>query len=383
MKRNDTTEMSAVRLRWRKFWHYTKPIATWILSIGLVALVVVLAVRFVLSHYIDAVDPDDPTPYEVVIPQDASAGQIADLLYHACGEGQKGLIVSSASFKVYVDFVGKANSLKAGTYRLSKNMTIPDIVDVLTEGNPMRRTVRIVVAEGKTVEDIAGIFRGNDAITTDPDAFLALCRDASAFVKYPFIAELTNAGERRYVLEGYLFPDTYEFYADSTPDEILDKMLKHFDEKYSVNWTERAQELGMTCDQIITLASIIEREASVPEDRAKVSAVFHNRLAQGMKLESCATLNYITRQDRYTFSSEERATVSSYNTYLNAGLPIGPIANPGEAAILAALYPSEEYLEEGYLYFCNANPQETRALVFSKTYEEHQENVERYRQYWN
>ncbi len=160
-------------------------------------------------------------------------------------------------------------------------------------------------------------------------------------------------------------------------------MLTRYYDIYTGEWVSRAQELGMTRDQVMTLASIIEREASVPEDLAKVSAVFHNRLAQGMKLESCATLNYITGLDQYTFSVDEMSIVSSYNTYLNEGLPIGPICNPGAAAITAALYPNEEYLEEGYLYFCNANPKETRALVFSKTYEEHKANVEKYRQYWD
>ena len=383
MKRKDKTELSAVRLRWQRFWYYARPIATWLLSIGLVAVIVIVAVRFVLSHYISAVDPDDATPYEVVIPQNASASKIADMLYHACGEGEKGLIASSASFKVYVDFVGKANNLKAGTYRLSKNMTIPEIVDVLAAGNPARRTTRLVVIEGRTVEEIGRTIRDNENITTDADAFLALCRDASAFAKYPFIAELNNPDDRRYVLEGYLFPDTYDIYADSTPEEILDKLLSRYYEVYTGEWVSRAEELDMTRDQVMTLASIIEREASDPEDFAKVSAVFHNRLAKGMKLESCATLNYITGQDRLVFTENEMGIVSSYNTYLNEGLPIGPICNPGAAAIIAALYPNEEYLEEGYLFFCNANPKETRSLIFSKTYEEHMENVEKYRQYWN
>jgi UPF0755 protein len=259
MKRKDKTELSAVRQRWQRFWHYTRPIATWLLSIGLVAVIAIVTVRFVLSHYISAVDPDDATPYEVVIPQNASAGKIADLLYHACGEGERGLIVSSASFKVYVDFIGKANSLKAGTYRLSKNMTIPEIVDILAEGNPARRTARLVVIEGRTVEEIAGSIRGNESITTDPDALLALCRDVSAFSKYPFLAELKNVDERRYALEGYLFPDTYEIYADSTPEEILDKMLTHYYESFSGEWVSRAEELGMRRDEIMTRASIIER----------------------------------------------------------------------------------------------------------------------------
>ena len=383
MKRKDNNEISAVRLRWQRFWHYTRPIAMWLLSIGLVAVIAIVAVRFVLSHYISAVDPDDPTPYEVVIPQNASAGQIANLLYHACGEDEKGLIASSASFKVYVDFIGKANSLKAGTYRLSKNMTIAEIVDVLTEGNPARRTARLVVIEGRTIEDVAKTLRESDTITTDADAFLALCRDAKAFSKYPFIAEIANIGERRYALEGYLFPDTYEIYADSTPEEILDKMLTHYYEIYTGEWVTRAEDLGMKRDEVMTLASIIEREASTEEDMYRVSAVFHNRLKEGMKLESCATLNYITGLDRFVFTRDEMAIDSPYNTYRYAGLPVGPISNPGAAAIRAALYPDETFLAEGYLYFCNANPKETRALVFSKTYEEHQENVEKYRQYWD
>ena len=381
MKRDDKTELSAVRLRWQRFWHYTRPIAVWGLSIGLVAVVVILAVQFVLSHYVFPVDRDDPTPYEVVIPQEASASRIADLLYHACGPNEKGLIVSTASFKVYVDFVGKANSLKAGTYRLSKNMTIAEIVDILAEGNPARRTTRFTVPEGYTVEEIAGLL-ARDKLISDAGAFTALCKDGKTFQKYPFIAELTNTAERRYALEGYLFPDTYEIFEDATPEEILDKMLTRGYEIYRDDWVARAAELDLTRDQVITLASIIEREAG-KDDFQKVSAVFHNRMERGMKLESCATLSYVTGVHRYTFTADEQKIVSSYNTYLNDGLPIGPISNPGADAIYAALYPDEEFMAEGYLYFCNGNPHESAALIFSKTYEEHQKNVNENRQYWN
>lgn len=381
MKRDDNTSYNAVRHRWQRFWHYARPVTTWALSIALVAVTVILVVSYVLSHYVSAVDPDDPTPYEVEIPQNASASKIADLLYHACGEDERGLIVSTASFKVYVDFVGKANSLKAGTYRISKNMTIPEIVNVLAEGNPARKTQRFTVPEGYTVEEIAALLT-REGLLTDGGEFTALCRDASLFAKYPFITEIKNASDRRYVLEGYLFPDTYEVYTDATAEEILNKMLTRYYEVYSDEWVARAQELDMTRDQVMTLASIIEREARSTDDFPKVSAVFHNRMELGMKLESCATLSYITGVHRYSFTSDEQAIVSPYNTYLNEGLPIGPISNPGEAAIRAALYPNEEFLEEGYLFFCNGNPNESAALIFSKTYEEHQENVNQYRHYW-
>jgi UPF0755 protein len=138
----------------------------------------------------------------------------------------------------------------------------------------------------------------------------------------------------------------------------------------------------LTTDQVIALASMIEKEAAADEDFARVSAVFHNRLRQGMPLESCATLSYALGVKKYTFTDTELSTVSPYNTYRNKGLPVGPICNPGRAAIQAALYPSEEYLSEGYLYFCNMNPKQTNRLVFSKSYQEHQRNVLKYSPFW-
>lgn len=377
----DEKELTPVQKRWKTFWHYARPIATWAASIAIVLVVVSLTVHYVVSHYVSAVDPDDPTPYEVTIPPSSSAGTIARLLYNACGEGKDGLIVSTASFKIYVDFVGKANSLKAGTYILSKNMTIKEIVGVLAEGVPARTAARVTIPEGYTVEGIADALV-SAGILSEPSTFKTMCRTTDAFAKYPFVAELTAANDRMYALEGYLFPDTYEFYIDSTAEEIIDRMLTRYYEIYAGEFVDRAKEWNFTRDQVMILASIIEREARDPEDFAKVSAVFHNRLKAGMKLESCATLSYATGTNRLYFSSDETKIVSPYNTYLNNGLPIGPICNPGEAAIRAALYPNEEYTAEGYLYFCSANPNETSALLFSKTYEEHEANVEKYRKYW-
>lgn len=374
-------DLSAVQKRWKRFWKYFRPIATWGISIILVVVVMSLAVNYVLSNYVSAVDPEDPTPYEIVIPSNSSASTIASILYHACGPEEEGLIVSTASFKIYVDFVGKANSLKAGTYRLSKNMTIAEIVDVLCDGNPPRATVRFTVPEGYTVDDIAKLLL-KEGIITDETAFKTRCRDVGNFVKYPFLSDIKNGQERKYALEGYLFPDTYEVYADASEEEIIDKMLTRYYAVYTDAYIERANELGMSRDQVMTLASVIEREARDDEDFAKVSAVFHNRLREGMKLESCATLSYATETNRLVFTSEEMAIVSPYNTYLNAGLPIGPICSPGDAAIRAALYPNGEFVEEGYLYFCNGDPKTSTSLIFSKTYEEHQENVEQYREFW-
>ena len=369
-----------VSARREKVWRILRPIAATLLSLGLVALAMIGALRYVLSHFVYPVDEDDNTPIEVVIPNGASASRIASLLYHARGQDEPGLIVSTASFKVYVDFTGRANSLKAGTYVLSRNMTIPEIVNILCAGNEARRVTRFTIPEGFTADQIAqALFEAG--ILEDQEEFLALCKDGT-LLSVAYLDPLLNPSDRRYALEGYLFPDTYEIYEDAAAADILKKMLNRFAVVFSEEDADRARALNLTTDQVLTLASMIEKEAAAEEDFARVSAVFHNRLKQGMPLESCATLSYTLGVKKYTFTEDELSTVSPYNTYRNKGLPVGPICNPGRTAIQAALYPSEEYLQEGYLYFCNMYPKQTNSLVFSRTYQEHRSNVVKYSPFW-
>ncbi len=367
-------------VRREKIWHILRPVAAAVLSVGLVAIAMIGAIRYVLSHFVYPVDAEDNTPIEVVIPSGSSASRIASLLYNARGQDEPGLIVSTASFKVYVDFTGKANSLKAGTYVLSRNMTIPEIVNILCAGNEGRRVTRFTIPEGYTAAEIAQALY-EAGILEDQEEFLALCKDAT-LLSVAYLDPLQNASDRRYALEGYLFPDTYEVYEDAAAGDILKKMLNRFAIVFTEEDAERARSLNLTTDQVMTLASMIEKEAAVGEDFGRVSAVFHNRLRQGMALESCATLSYALGVKKYTFTEEEMATVSPYNTYRNKGLPVGPISNPGRAAIQAALYPDETYLSEGYLYFCNMNPKQTNSLIFARTYEEHRQNVVRYSPFW-
>ncbi|MBQ7278406.1 MAG: endolytic transglycosylase MltG [Clostridia bacterium] len=364
----------------RRTWQILRPFAAGLLSVLLVVLTVIGVLRYVLSHFVYPVNAEDNTPIEVVIPSGSSASKIASLLYNARGQDEQGLIVSTASFKVYVDFTGKANALKAGTYVLSRNMTIPEIVNILCAGNETRRVTRFTIPEGYTVSEVAqSLFEAG--ILETQDDFLALCTDGT-LLSSPYMEPLTNGADRRFALEGYLFPDTYEVYEDAAAADILKKMLNRFSVVFTEEDANRAQELNMTVDQVITLASMIEKEAAADEDFARVSAVFHNRLYRGMAMESCATLSYALGVRKFTFTQEELATVSPYNTYKNKGLPVGPICNPGRAAIDAALYPEETYLSEGYLYFCNMDPKTTNRLVFSKTYEEHQSNVALYSPAW-
>ena len=369
-----------VTVRREKIWRILRPVTAVLLSIVVVALIMTGAVRYVLSHFVYPVDPDDNTPIQVVIPSGSSASRIASLLYRARGEDEPGLIVSTASFKVYVDFTGRANSLRAGTYVLSRNMTIPEIVNILCAGNEARRVTRFTIPEGYTAAEIAqALFEAG--MLEDQEQFLALCKDGT-MLSGGYLDPLLNASDRRYALEGYLFPDTYEVYEDAAAADILKKMLNRFAVIFTEEDANRARELNMTTDQVMTLASMIEKEAGAAEDFPRVSAVFHTRLKQGMALESCATLSYALGVKKYTFTEEELSTVSPYNTYRNKGLPVGPICNPGRAAIEAALYPSEEYMSAGFLFFCNMNPKQTNRLVFSRTYEEHRQNVVKYSPFW-
>ena len=379
---------SAHKRRQRRIWRTIRPLVVLVVSVVIVFFAARFTIDYVLSHFIEPVDVNDATPIEVVIPKSSSASTIARILYQACGEDEKGLIPSTAVFKVYVDFVGKANKMQAGTYILSRNMSLKQIVDIICEGNPPKQSIKLTIPEGYTISDIAGVLVDKGLIS-DASTFLDACMDQSDFESFQFLPELAEG--RRYQLEGYLFPDTYEVFVDASAESIIIKMLNRFNEVFTDEYITRAQELGMTMDEVVTLASLIEREAQVDTDFAKVSAVFHNRIQQGMRLESCASLSYVLNVKKYTFTETELATESPYNTYRRTGLPVGPISNPGKLAIEAALYPNQEYLDEGYLYFCNGKLQVTAAdgmvthdyaLVFDKTYEEHQQHVLEYSPYW-
>lgn len=368
------------RNRRKKAKRILRPIAIYAISIGLCAGIVWAGVQFALDEFVRPVDINDATPITVTVEKGSGASTIAKLLYEAGGEGNPGLINSKAAFKIYVDFTGKSSNLRAGTYVLSRNMDIAQMVDIICMGNPPRETVKFTITEGTEIEDIAAKLVELGVLETADD-FLALCKTGDAFTEYAFvnaILQQENIGERKYALEGYLFPDTYEVYADASPKSIITKMLIRFNEVFNEEYVERAAELGLTIDQVTTLASIIEREAKTA-DFAKVSAVFHNRLDEEMRLQSDAPLKYIfDTENVLDFTSDQMAVDSPYNTYNVDGLPIGPIDNPGKNAIKAALYPDEEFRDDGYLYFV-LKSRDSSELVFSKDYDDFLEDKEAYK----
>ena len=240
----------------------------------------------------------------------------------------------------------------------------------------------ITIIPGWTVEDVADMLK-EEGIFKDTTAFLSLCRSGDGLSDYYFIRDVlatANVSQRKYLLEGYLAPNTYEIYTDTTPAALLKKLLDQTDVVFDYAWQERATEIGMTMDQVLTLASMIEREAKT-EDFARVSAVFHNRLKKGMTLGSDVTVNYLTGERRMVLTTSELAIDSLYNTYLHKGLPLGPICNPSPDAIRAALYPDTVFVAEQYLYFCAKDPA-SGELAFSKTLEEHNAAVAIYKPLW-
>lgn len=293
-----------------------------------------------------------------------------------------GLIHNHTVFKYMADFMGMGQKIQSGDYELTRAMSATEILDQLISGDGKPLTMKITIIPGWTVEDVAN-YLVEIKVLSSADEFLSLCKSGEAYNGYYFIEEVMKTGtvsQRKYALEGYLSPNTYEIYTSSSADTLIKRLLTQTEAAYLSGYDERAQELGLTMDEAFTLASMIEKEAKT-SDFAKVSAVFHNRLKAGMTLGSDVTVKYVSGSQKMSLNDSDLAVDSPYNTYTHKGLPVGPICNPSMDAVVAALYPDEQYVAQKYLYFCSAEP-ESGKLVFSKTLEEHNKAVSYYRQYW-
>lgn len=293
-----------------------------------------------------------------------------------------GLIHNHTVFKYMADFMGMGQKIQSGDYELTRAMSATEILNQLISGDGKPLTMKITIIPGWTVEDVAN-YLVEIKVLSSADEFLSLCKSGETYNGYYFIEEMIKTGtvsQRKYALEGYLSPNTYEIYTSSSADTLIKRLLTQTEAAYLSGYDERAQELGLTMDEVFTLASMIEKEAKT-SDFAKVSAVFHNRLKAGMTLGSDVTVKYASGSQKMSLNDSDLAVDSPYNTYTHKGLPVGPICNPSMDAVVAALYPDEQYVAQKYLYFCSAEP-ESGKLVFSKTLEEHNKAVSYYRQYW-
>lgn len=246
----------------------------------------------------------------------------------------KGIITSTTRFRFYSRITGSDKRLKAGEYRLSATMTPAHILDMLVQGRSI--LYRLTIPEGYTIEQIAQEIARQG---------LGTAEDIQMLATDPLVAQ-SNAIEAQ-TLEGYLFPDTYYFPKDVEPRKIIAKMVKRFKAQFQPVWEQRAKELDFSVHQIVTLASIIEKETGAPSERPVIASVFHNRLKKKMRLESDPTVIYGIPNFDGNIKRHHLQTRTPYNTYKIRGLPPGPIANPGSASIEAALYPDQT----DFLYF--------------------------------
>ena len=357
-------------------WNILRPVMLALCVCLVVAGVVMAGWNWIDRHFFSPVNAEDDTEITFVVASGNSLTRVANNLEN------EGLIHNRTVFKYYADFLGYGQKIQAGEYKVSRSMSMRDIMELLTtgDGNPITRNITII--PGWTIADIAAYLKDQGAIE-DESAFLALCKSGQDFSAYYYIADVlatSNAYARLYVLEGYLAPDTYEIYTSAAPEDIIKKLLSQTEAVFKTEYHDRADQLNMTMDQIITLASMIEKEAK-NADFAKVSAVFHNRLQRNMTLGSDVTVKYASGVKRMALTNEDLQVNSLYNTYIYRGLPVGPICSPSAAAIQAALYPDEQFMAEGYLYFCSKDPN-TGELHFSRTLEEHELAVSIYAPLW-
>jgi UPF0755 protein len=293
---------------------------------------------------------------EVLIPRGASPAQVARILQDA------GVIRSPILFRLQTRFSGSSELLQAGEYRFSVRLTPGEVLHRIVSGDVILH--RLTIPEGLT---------GREAIQRVARMGLAEEEDLLAAFANP--EAMRDLDPEASDLEGYLFPETYYFARPAPARKILGEMVSRFRAEFTAALRERAEERRMTLRGVVTMASLIEKETSIPEERRRVSAVFHNRLRRGMSLQCDPTVIYALASDglyRGTLTRDDLAYASPYNTYLNPGLPPGPIAAPGLAALEAALDPAEV----PDLYFVADG---SGGHHFSRSLQEHQRAVERFK----
>jgi len=314
---------------------------------------------------------EDTTPVEFIVPPGTAARSIGQNLEAA------GLIMDSDLFEAYVRVNGLANQLDAGTFSLHRAMPMLEIVQILQNAHAASIAFTI------TTENVFG------------DSAEGISNEAKLYGAWVMLGNVQSVDLERYSflqkrppgtsLEGYLFPDTYSLDAQgTTPADLLQRQLDNFTAQV-IPLYEAAQQAGYGTDlhTVLTVASIVEREAVVADERAAIAAVYLNRIAIGMKLEADPTVQYAMGYQEASgqwwktpvYLEEYSGVDSPYNTYLYEGLPPGPICNPGLESIRAVLEPEQH----DYLFFV-AQPDGSGAHIFAKTYEEHLENVRRYQQ---
>ena len=325
------------------------------------------AYRYVTSS-LQPLDPDDTEMVTIVIPSGSSNKAIGEILE------DENIIISGMIFNYYTKF-NNLTGFQAGTYHFSPNMTLEAISEQLQNGEgSVTSDAKVTIPEGFDVDQIGDALA--EATNISKDDFLALMESDEFFEKmketYPeLLASAGDAQGVRYRLEGYLFPATYDYYTGNTLEEVVTQMVDKSNSVLSKYFDQIAQK-EMTVQEVLTLASLVEKEGSKLEDRKNIAQVFFNRLAIDMPLQSDISILYALGEHKELVTYEDTQVDSPYNLYVHTGYGPGPFNNPSEAAIQAVLDPTPN----NYYYFV-ADIQ-TQEVYFAETYEQHMQLVEQY-----
>lgn len=323
------------------------------ITIVLMGLFFLLATVFFLWFGLYFVQPADMAGSEqvVLVEEGISLRQVAANLE------DKGIIKNKTFFLLWARLKGYGKRIKSGEYSLSPAMAPVKIFDILTKGIII--THPVTFPEGFSAKQIGETL--SQKIDIDKSEFLSLVNDPAILNKHGISARS---------LEGYLYPDTYNFSRAQSPESIIDVMVERFNEVISP-FQERIKGTGMTLEEVVILASIVEKETGKADERPLIASVFLNRLQTGMRLESDPTVIYGIEDFNGNLTRSDLKRYTPYNTYAIKGLPPGPISNPGIESIRAVLYPADT----DYLYFVSKND---GSHYFSRTLEEHNRNVVTY-----
>ncbi len=356
--------------------------------IAWIAVVIVLSVvasQFLIigSNDFLAITREDETPATIIIETDDTVSDIAKKLE------DKGVINSTGFFTVFANITGKADDVEPGVYQIPKNKDYLAILNHLQYTGNRQTTITLQITEGTNVLDLAHLLY-ESGVTYDVDEFLRLCNSNEFDEDYSFLADIDAHSDRIYKLEGYLFPDTYEFYVDEAPDLTIRRFLDNFytkvyETQYEVNGYNDTVTISQliddkhnyTLDDIVTMASIVQGESANSEEMYKVSSVIHNRLDYGPQydihtLGMDSTAYYPYKNADAVPEDELESFVSTYGTYEKEGLPPGAINSPCADALIAAVAPSDT----DYLYFCHGVESDgTVTSYFASDYSTHMSNL--------
>ena len=301
-----------------------------LIAVICVAVIMVAGAVFYITGLGKALDSNDTQTVSVIISSGSSTGQIGQILE------EEGIISSADKFKIWSRIKGYDSRYKAGTYTLSPSMDFQEIADIIVSGKVT--TVNFTIPEGYTIYQTASAIAAKGL--GDYDTLVSLIEAGD--YEYDFLKDAQNNKNK---LEGYLFPNTYTVDEGMNEEQIIKVMLDQFEKQPYKVYAESGSSYSL--NDIIIVASIIERECKVDEERPLVASVIYNRLAKGMPLQMCSTVQYVLGKQKEVLTYADTRIESPYNTYTNTGLPPGPICSPGLAAIKAALNPADT----DYLYF--------------------------------